>query len=146
MEDERIIEYGDKRSYLRKRRSSHYRVGSFRRQVMDAINDNVDPNPLYRFSSCGDLPGGTRDDDTIASSVTSSFSSLPRSSFSSFSSLPGSKRGSGHTGSMQNVQWESSRKLNRNLSSRYKLMDRGQLLGEIDRQSSRLLPHDTSDL
>ncbi|CAJ1946742.1 unnamed protein product [Cylindrotheca closterium] len=128
MAHEKVIEYGSKKSYLLKRRSSARRVGSFRRSVMDSINDNVESNPLHRFASCGDIQAGTKDDSTAASSVTSSFSSLPG----------GSKRESDDKDSKQNAEWGS----NRSSSNRIKLMDRGELLVETDTQSSRFLRQD----
>mmetsp|Transcript_26702 Transcript_26702/g.64968 ORF Transcript_26702/g.64968 Transcript_26702/m.64968 type:complete len:127 (-) Transcript_26702:81-461(-) len=120
---ETVIEYGSKRSYLSKRRSSARRSNSFRRDVMDAINDNVEANPLHRFSSWSGDINKIKDNDTVASSVASSVTS--------FSSLPDIK--DGRKGSKQNAQWGTKR------NSRIKLMDRGQLLVATDRESSRLL-------
>lgn len=112
---ENVIEYGSKKSYLPKRRRSAQKVGSFRREVMDSVIDNVEANPLHRFSSAGDL---IKEGTTKGSSSMTSFASPPASA-----------------GIKQNAKWGSSG----NLTERIKLVDRGQLLVETDRQSSRLL-------
>ena len=119
---EKVIEYGSKSSYLLKRRKSATKIGANRREVLDAVIDNIEANPLHRFSSSPDLKLG-KDDDTTASSTATSYSSLP-----------GIKEDM-ETCSKQNARWGSRS----NSMNSVKLVDRGHLLIKADRASSRLL-------
>lgn len=133
MTETSVIEYGNKKSYLEKRRRRASQPGAMRREVMDAVIDNVEANPLYRFSSCSNL-SIPKDDDTAATS------------FTSFNSLPGVNDDANLEGG-QNAVWgggvSSAASAKRpGISRRWsdiKIMDRGHLMVQADSKSSRFL-------